>query len=70
MTRPKLMPAVKPDPAEDCKGRLRYPALDGARTAASVLRGIGRAVGEPRRCKTCSGYHLAEAKQATRGRAA
>jgi hypothetical protein len=65
MTKPK----PKDPPAEACRGRVRYPALDGARMAARVLRGIGRPVGDPKPCKTCSGYHLPAVK-AAKGRAA
>lgn len=70
MTKPKAVTEPKPDPREQCRGRVRYPTLDGARIALSVMRGIGRPVTEARRCKTCDGYHLAAQKQATRGRAA
>ena len=70
MTKPRAVTEPKPDPREQCRGRVRYPALDGAQLAARVLRGIGRPVGDPRKCGTCSGFHLPAQKQATRGRAA
>jgi hypothetical protein len=71
VTKPKAVTEPKPDPREQCRGRVRYPALDGAQVAAKVLRGIGRPVGDPKRCAVCSGYHLpAQKQQRARGRAA
>jgi hypothetical protein len=71
MTKPKAVTEPTPDPSEECRGRLRYPTLDGARTALAALRDHTWGAYEPRQCKTCSGFHLAAPKkQATRGRAA
>lgn len=70
MTKPKSVTEPRPDPREECRGRLRYPSLDGARTALAALRDTTWGSREPKQCQACSGFHLAAPKKAARGRVA